>query len=628
MMRTNATWAARLLVLLGVMLAACPAAAVEFHLRAEQTMLHMPDGRDVPMWGFALDAEAVTIPGPVLTVPPGDSTLTIHLTNNLPVPVSIVIPGQVATMTPVRHVGGPYDGRVRSFTHETEPGNAAEVVYTWTSFRPGTFIYHSGTHPAIQVQMGLYGCAKKDTAAKTAYPGTSYNTDVIVFLSEIDPDLHDAVAVGDYGPTEFVTSPIDYDPQYFLVNGQPYSAGATPIPAGWATGKTLVRLLNAGLTTHAPAIYGHYVSVRAEDGYRYEHPRERFSLTLPALKTIDVLLTPKKEGNFAIYDRTLHLTNGAVGPGGMLAFLQVTRKPVPAIQGLGDFNADGFSDLLTREASGEVWIRLMIRAATDQAASPGSPDVVWGIEALGDFDRDRKADILWRNASTGQVAIWLMNGTSIKRVGIPGTPSAAWSVQGIGDFNGDGRADILWRNAVTNDAAIWFMNGTWLIGGHVIASVNLEWQVRGVGDFDGNGKADILWQNTATGHIAVWLMNGASIGGAGIVARADPASGWTIAGLGDLNGDGKCDITWYQQGTRELAGWIMNGLNLSSAGLITDNGTGVPVTVPVDWAVEGIGDFNNNHKSDLLLHNSATGELEIWYMNRLRRVGIDTPDSL
>jgi len=45
-------------------------------------------------------------------------------------------------------------------------------------------------------------------------------------------------------------------------------------------------------------------------------------------------------------------------------------------------------------------------------------------------------------------------------------------------------------------------------------------------------------------------------------------------------------------------------------------------------AVVGIDDFNNNDKNDLLLHSGETGELEIWYMNELRRLGIGTPDSL
>jgi hypothetical protein len=46
---------------------------------------------------------------------------------------------------------------------------------------------------------------------------------------------------------------------------------------------------------------------------------------------------------------------------------------------------------------------------------------------------DGKADILWRHSS-GQVAIWLMEGATV----LPGTVTADWSVAGTGDFNNDG----------------------------------------------------------------------------------------------------------------------------------------------------------------------------------------------
>ncbi len=87
----------------------------------------LPDGRvvSVPMWGYALDSngngqldtgEAVTVPGPRIVVPAGSSRLEIKLTNLLPEPTSIVIPGQPFAAEPARNA----DDRVRSMTVETD----------------------------------------------------------------------------------------------------------------------------------------------------------------------------------------------------------------------------------------------------------------------------------------------------------------------------------------------------------------------------------------------------------------------------------------------------------------------------------------------------------------------------
>jgi len=53
-----------------------------------------------------------------------------------------------------------------------------------------------------------------------------------------------------------------------------------------------------------------------------------------------------------------------------------------------------------------------------------------------------------------------MNGLTIARPGsINSLSDQAWQVQGIGDFDGDGKADILWRNSSTGENYIWLMNG-------------------------------------------------------------------------------------------------------------------------------------------------------------------------
>src|SRR6266699_2333192 len=153
-----------------------------------------------------------------------------------------------------------------------------------------------------------------------------------------------------------------------------------------------------------------------------------------------------------------------------------------------------------------------------------------------DFDGDGKADILWRNAVTGQNYIYLMNGLTIASEGSVNfvDPVSGWQVQGIGDFDGDGRDDILWRNLATGENYIYLMNGLAIASGGLIRTVaDQAWQVKGIGDFDGDGKADILWRNSSTGENYIFLMNGTTVASQGNLAPASlnwiPKSATTLA---------------------------------------------------------------------------------------------------
>ncbi|MBI5443568.1 MAG: tandem-95 repeat protein [Deltaproteobacteria bacterium] len=306
------------LLLTALALTAGVSAGATYELRAAASSKTMPDSTVVQVWGFADDTTAgpgngiVTIPGPRLVVPPGDTTLTIHLTNNLPEPVSLVIPGQPATLTPVTVTDFLGRTRVRAFTAETAPGAAG--TYTWTGLRPGTYLYQSGTNPAKQVPMGLYGAVTADAAAGQAYPGVAYDAEVVLLYSELDATLNAAPAPA---------KPLRYKPQYYLVNGQSFPGDQGTFPPLLADGRILLRLLNAGLKTHVPALEGGYWSVLAEDGNPYPYPRQQYSVLLPAGKTIDVLWTPELPGAYTIYDRSLHLTSAGAYNGGMRTTLAV-----------------------------------------------------------------------------------------------------------------------------------------------------------------------------------------------------------------------------------------------------------------------------------------------------------------
>ena len=347
--------------------------AADFYLKAAPMTKTMPaGGPTITMWGYVLcDAtftplpgQVVQVPGPRLAVPPGDTTLNIHLFNALPGAgletsnTSLVIPELPAAMVPTwtDNTTGPRTSdlqRVRSFTSEAAPGTS--VTYSWASLRPGTFLYESGTHPSIQVQMGLYGAVTIDAATgppAQAYPGVSYDNEGILLFSEVDPAIHAAVTAGTYGPGGTMTSTVGYAPKYFFINGAPYpDTLSVPFLSSAVTPgqNVLLRFLNAGEETHVPVLQDLYMTVFAEDGNRLPYPKQEYSLILEAGKTFDAIVTPAAGGLHPIFDRRLRLTNNKSTNGGMVTYLGVTSAPGGNCPG-----AVGATFMLTKTVQGQI----------------------------------------------------------------------------------------------------------------------------------------------------------------------------------------------------------------------------------------------------------------------------------
>ncbi|HVU16423.1 MAG TPA: PQQ-dependent sugar dehydrogenase [Candidatus Didemnitutus sp.] len=236
--------------------------------------------------------------------------------------------------------------------------------------------------------------------------------------------------------------------------------------------------------------------------------------------------------------------------------------------------------------------------------------VISWVRALGDasrsdFDGDNQPDILWQNSSTGDRAVWLMNGTSIGNFGyLAGIPTA-WSMAGSADFDGDGHADLVWENRTTGDRTFWLLNGTTISSFVYLAYVDPAWHIAAVGDFNGDGQTDLVWENLTTGDRTVWFMNGTSIGSFGYLANI-PAE-WRIVGAGDFNSDGQTDLVWENTTTGDRSVWYLNGTTIQSFGYVAG--------VDVAWHIAAVADFNGDGQPDLLWENSTTGDRAFWLMN-------------
>jgi len=325
----------------GLAVASGPAGALDVYLAAKPFTKTLPDGSTVPMWGYVEDTggtcynatsdgdrlncigglPAATAPGPRITVPPGQD-LTIHLSNGLPDPTSVILAGQkMPTSTGGWPVwddgttgsrGGDLTKRVRSFGAEAA-ANGGREDYSWSLDRTGSFVYHSGTWPQEQVYMGLYGAMTRDYAADEVFDGVTYDNEVVLFYSDIDPELNARVAAGTN------TTSIEYHARWFLVNGEPYVPDSTSdLSAGAPGDNTLLRFFSAAGENHVAVLQGGYMTLHAEDGLRYEWqdganfggyaPRIQYSTMIPPLQARDATVT-LTDGRYALYDGDGNMTN-------------------------------------------------------------------------------------------------------------------------------------------------------------------------------------------------------------------------------------------------------------------------------------------------------------------------------
>ena len=70
-----------------------------------------------------------------------------------------------------------------------------------------------------------------------------------------------------------------------------------------------------------------------------------------------------------------------------------------------------------------------------------------------------------------------MNGTNILSNTTAGWTAKGWDIADIGDYNHDGHADLLLRNATTGAMAEWQMDGDQVLAPQGLGTVSTDWHI-------------------------------------------------------------------------------------------------------------------------------------------------------
>lgn len=307
-----------------------------FSLTAKVDNISTVDGGSPLLWGYA-DTSAnpdnrAQYPGPTLIVNEGD-TVTVQLTNALsvagtgPVPnVSIVFPGQQVTAT--GGVSGLLTREAQTADIPGTPEDESLVTYSFIATNPGTYMYHSGTRPELQVEMGLLGALiiRPALGANFAYNdlGTAFDREYLFLLSEMDPRIHEKVAF--FGPDSVQLTGSDYLSDYFsnywFINGrvapdnmdlagtdllptQPYNI----MPRMHPGERLLMRVIGGNRDMHPFHHHGNHARIIARDGRLLRSPTggtdlsyEVFTINSVPGETVDAIFTWTGKGlNWDIY---------------------------------------------------------------------------------------------------------------------------------------------------------------------------------------------------------------------------------------------------------------------------------------------------------------------------------------
>ena len=249
-------------------------------------------------------------------------------------------------------------------------------------------------------------------------------------------------------------------------------------------------------------------------------------------------------------------------------------RPINVVQGedwqlnLGDFDGDGKSDLFWRNPDLlGGYNRIFLMDGFDIVSRPvhARLDNEFDIKVIGDLNGDKRDDIVWRNSTTNQLAIWFMDGAG--KVSRWSDGLGNLTLEGIGDVNGDRIKELILREG--NALKVWSLveDGNNFEEAILSSVAPADWKLAGTGDLDGDGTEDLIWRNIRDGRNSVYYMENGTVREQKLLPQVGTA--WSLAKIEDFNGDGKVDFLWRNEtlGGRNIV-HLMDGTNRIAAGVV------------------------------------------------------------
>ena len=313
-----------------------------------------------------------------------------------------------------------------------------------------------------------------------------------------------------------------------------------------------------------------------------------------------------------------------------------------AIDGIGDFNKDGFDDIIIGDQGGVV-------LQTGNFSNVGRTYIVFGNNDYADT-----FNIVGISGEAG-FELW-----------IPGSRGFGYAVSGIGDFNGDNFADliigdpsrssshesgyVLFGTDTTTQASYWvdnYQNGERFLNGNngfELQSLNLGdfgRSVTTIGDYNGDGFDDFAIGSYDADHYSAYyggetyvlfgtdkamspsveleIAFSESDGFAIITSEEYSYLGTEVSGAGDFNGDGYKDVLVGAPEATVDGAWragksavIWGGPQILSKTVDVDKINGVGIRINGDdesnfigSSLSSIGDFNQDGVDDIIIGNPS-----------------------